>query len=103
MKTLIKFADNRVGNSFGIKLRRKRFTLFKTLSTVPRPLRILDVGGTQLFWEMMGFNHVSDVKIILFNLRKIEVSYPNFKSIIGDARDMRQLRITSTILFFRIL
>lgn len=91
MSLVRKIADNRRGNSLAVKLRRKRFDLFKRLlSTIPKPLRILDVGGTEVFWEMMGFAEESDVDIILFNRSKIPVSYPNFTSIVGDARDMRR-------------
>ena len=78
-------------NSLAAKLRRKRFALFTALmSKVPRPLRILDVGGTEVFWKMMDFMRESDVEITLFNRSKIQVSYPNFTSIVGDARDMGQ-------------
>lgn len=71
-------------------LRRKRFTLFKELvSTLPRPLSILDVGGTKTFWETMGFGEY-DIRIVLLNLTRTEVSYPYMTSVSGDARDMSE-------------
>ena len=80
-------------NSISTKLRKKRFTLFKNLiSAVSKPYRILDVGGRQIFWELMDFNHTGGVEIDLYNIQNIDVSHPNFKNIIGDARDMRKFK-----------
>jgi len=93
MKILSKFVDNRRTDSLATKLRKRRFGLFKFLiSDVPRPLSILDVGGTQMFWEMMGFTDEHDVEIVLLNLTKAEVTHPNFRSVVGDARMMGQFR-----------
>jgi ubiquinone/menaquinone biosynthesis C-methylase UbiE len=90
---VMKFADNRRADSLATKLRRKRFALFNSLlSSLPRPLRILDIGGTQLFWERMGFTAQSDVKIVLLNLTNVPLTYPNFRSVIGDARNMGEFR-----------
>jgi Methyltransferase domain len=71
-----------------IHLRRKRFTFFKALiAPLARPLCILDVGGTQTFWEDMHFQD-EGVKIIVYNLTKAEVSYPGIISMAGDACNM---------------
>jgi len=91
MHVLLKLADNRRIDSLAAKLRRKRFDFFKSLvATVPRPLRILDVGGTQAFWEAMSFCKEEGIEIVLLNLQKIDVSYPNVSSVVGDARDLKQ-------------
>ena len=91
MKLLKKIADNTRANSFALKLRRKRFDLFKKLVLkLPRPLRILDVGGTEAFWKTMGFAEEIGVDIVLFNRVMIPTSYQNFTSIVGDAREMSQ-------------
>ena len=80
-------------NSFSTKLRKKRFILFNNLiSTVSKPCRILDVGGRQIFWELMDFNLSSEVEIDLYNIENIEVSLPNLKHIVGDVRDMKRFR-----------
>lgn len=72
------------------KIRKKRFDFFKSLiSSLPRPLYVLDVGGTQEFWEKMDFIK-NDVKVIIYNLSTIEISYPSLVSMAGDARDMRE-------------
>jgi SAM-dependent methyltransferase len=80
-------ADNRNPHSLAARLRRKRFDLFLgLLSTLNRPVAILDVGGTQNFWEVMGFASVGEVSVTLLNLSKEAISLPNFRSVAGDAR-----------------
>jgi SAM-dependent methyltransferase len=71
--------------------RRKRFRLIRSLtSALPRPLTILDVGGTEFFWQQVGFTEDADVKIVLLNLSKVAVEHPNFVSVAGDATSMRE-------------
>jgi len=70
-------------------MRRRRFSLFLSLlSEVERPLRILDVGGTSEFWQLMGLSHLDHVRITLFNLQAQSISGPVFESVAGDARDL---------------
>lgn len=72
--------------------RRKRFAFFTSLiGTLPRPLHILDVGGTQVFWETMGFIQ-DDIHLTILNTEPVEATFPNVTTIVGDARDMRELR-----------
>ena len=93
MPVLKKLADIRKNDSLAVRLRRKRFALFLSLiEPLPRPLTILDVGGTQRFWETMGFADERDVEITLLNLEKAKVSHPNFTSIIGDGRDLGRFK-----------
>lgn len=48
--------------------RSKRFEFFKSLlNELHKPVKILDIGGTQAFWESMNFNE-PDVEITLLNL-----------------------------------
>lgn len=71
--------------------RRKRFRLIRSLtSALPRPLTILDVGGTEFFWQQVGFTGDADVRIVLLNLSKVAVEHPNFVSVVGDATNMRE-------------
>ena len=69
--------------------RRRRFALFQDLisSLNHSPITILDLGGWQEFWEVMGFTDTPH-KIILLNLHEIQVRYPNFTSLVGDARKL---------------
>lgn len=77
-------------------MRRRRFAFFLSLlSTVPRPIRILDVGGTQEFWDMMGVDTLGDVHVTLLNLAAPRVNKENFESVSGDARDLSRYRDAS--------
>ena len=78
--------------SIATNFRRKRFAFFKSLiASLPRPLHILDVGGTQVFWETMGFIQ-DDIHLTLLNTEPVEATFPNVTNIVGDARDMRELK-----------
>lgn len=84
-------ADNRSDDSYATSMRRKRFDLFLSLlAGVPRPLSILDVGGTQGFWERMGFLEEEGVHITVLNLTPQPVIYDNFSSVLGDATDLKE-------------
>ena len=88
-----KLGDFRRDDSLAIKLRLKRIALLKELIfCLPKPIRFLDVGGTEIFWERMGFAGNKDIEIILLNLSEVEIHYPNFKSVVGDARNMPEFR-----------
>jgi len=85
-----KIADMREADSLITQLRRRRFALFRALlDRLPRPVRLLDVGGTQFFWEMMGFRGDQGLEVTLLNLAP-GWTRPGFRSVVGDARDMRQ-------------
>lgn len=91
MKWIKRLADNNDAGSLAAYLRRQRFQLFKLmLRDVPKPVRILDVGGTQRFWEVMGFVNDPDVHVVLLNLYPVQVRYSTFTSIVGDATDLNQ-------------
>ena len=98
MRILRRMADVRYDNSLSTRLRRRRATLFRDLiSSLNRPLSILDVGGTPLFWEKMGFAEEGGVKIVLLNpdehelaRREAELTRPDLTLMTGDARDLRE-------------
>jgi Methyltransferase domain len=70
-------------------MRRRRFSFFLSLlSEVKRPVRILDVGGTPEFWQLMGLRRLDDVRITIFNLQAQSVPRPVFENAVGDARDL---------------
>lgn len=85
-------ADNQAPNSLAAKARAKRFRFFLELldSLGTHSIRILDVGGTQNFWKSMGYLPEGNIEITLINLKKSEVTHPNFISLEGDARDLHQ-------------
>jgi hypothetical protein len=92
--TLFKeLADTREASSLSTKLRRKRFALFKSLTaSIPRPFRMLDVGGSQTFWENMGMCEESGLEIWILDLTQRQPRHPNIKCIPGDGRDIWQFR-----------
>lgn len=76
-------------DSFIIRVRRKRIAFFKDLAThLPKPVRILDVGGTALFWEKMGLADDPDYQVTVLNLSESESSHTNITIVVGDARGM---------------
>lgn len=91
MSLLRRAADGRDENSLATRLRRNRFALFRDLlSTVPRPLTILDVGGEQVYWERMGLADSPDIRFVILNVSEERVTLPNFTAVAGDACDMRE-------------
>ena len=83
-------ADNQDQRSLAVKFRRKRFAFFLSLlARLERPVRILDIGGTEVYWKMMGLPVEDRVFITLLNLTQDKVTLPNMISIAGDARSIQ--------------
>jgi len=93
IKTLIRPVTNR--------MRRKRFLFFSGLiKNLPRPLTILDIGGTEMYWNQVGL-HEEGIHIILLNLAQMPVTNPKvFSSIAGTATDLRAWSDQSIDLIF---
>jgi hypothetical protein len=88
-----KFLDPYHAGSLAWQLRRKRFTIFKQwLDQFPRPLNILDVGGTPHFWQSMNFENPHDIHITLLNLEAYPVHSSMFTSLAGDATDLYRFK-----------
>lgn len=89
--SLRRFADSESATSFANKLRAQRFRLFETLAApLPRPLRILDIGGTNAFWENRGWAGRRDVEIMTLNLVAEEQRHENVRPAVGDATSLVQ-------------
>jgi len=89
MRLLKKLADNSDPGGFGTKMRLKRHAFFVGLiSSIDRPIKILDVGGIELYWKTMKMADSQDLQITLLNLEKKEISSKNMISIAGDATQM---------------
>lgn len=58
------------------------------LESLPKPIRILDVGGYEAFWVNAGFDKREDVEITILNLDLTEVSHKNFTSVVGNGCEM---------------
>jgi hypothetical protein len=77
--------------SFSNHMRTQRFRLFERLTAdLPRPLRVLDVGGTNQFWEQRGWADRDDVSITTLNLFREERVHRNIHPEVGDATDLRE-------------
>lgn len=94
---LNRLANNEKEGSLADKLRKKRFALFRSLiDGLDRPIRIVDLGGTENYWEKMGFlNSHKDVDISLINLEQRQTKYSNLKSFKGDARNLSEFENNS--------
>jgi len=69
--------------------RERRFKLFqKLINELPRPIRILDIGGTQFFWEKMNFTGEPNIHFTLVNLYPQEAPGENFECVVGDATNL---------------
>lgn len=90
---LRRYAENKDDQSVSVKLRRRRFELFLAMiRDLPRPVRILDIGGRQEYWEMLGADVMgkNQLRITLLNLDAPATSLSNLASVSGDARSMPQ-------------
>ena len=91
MQRLRQLADNRESDSLATQMRRKRFMFFLSLmESAPRPLRILDVGGTPGFWLRMDPFNFEGIQLVLLNLQPQTVDHPAMTAMGGDATNMPQ-------------
>lgn len=58
---------------------------------LPRPLKVLDVGGTEEFWRI-AFGDLAGMEITLLNVKPGQATGPYFQSVTGDARSMPQFK-----------
>lgn len=78
--------------SMASRLRARRFQVFEALiAGFPRPLNILDIGGTREFWAAQGWIGREDVHITTVNLSGPEVVEANFEARVGDATDLSEI------------
>jgi hypothetical protein len=80
-------------DSFNQKFREKRFRIFREqIRTLKRPLTILDIGGTETYWELMNFAEERDITFTICNLDPQKVNRSNFSFIHADATNLAQFR-----------
>jgi hypothetical protein len=91
VEKLRSLADDERPTSISNRLRSRRFQLFEELvHTLPRPLRILDIGGVNDFWEQRGWAGREDVQITTLNLTEEPQRHPNIRSVAGNATNLAQ-------------
>lgn len=102
MKSLFWLISNQQNpKSLAHRMRLRRINFLRILTTpLPKPLHILDVGGTEAFWERMGFAWDSQYFITILNLEKNASHYRNLTCLAGDARKMPEFRDQSMDLVF---
>lgn len=96
-EVLGKIYDHRRHDSLAAKLRKKRLALFESLiASLPCSLKILDVGGTPMFWQQTGLleQERKNLEVTLININKgrNKVNHPKIQCIVGDARNMKQFK-----------
>lgn len=58
------------------------------MDALPRPIRVLDVGGTTVFWERLGYAGDPGIEVVLLNLMEQPSDHANITSTVGDAADL---------------
>ena len=82
-------ADGRRPGSAADRFRQRRFARFRELvDGIDGPIRILDVGGTTVFWERVGYAGHDRIEIVLLNLMEQPAPHDNMTSTVGDAADL---------------
>jgi Methyltransferase domain len=88
-----RLADVGSAGSLSNRLRERRHGAFDLLvrelaARGSGPVRILDVGGTNLFWEQRGWTGRDDVEIVTLNLDAEPRVHANVEPRVGDATDL---------------
>lgn len=82
-------ADVENPQSFSNRMRSRRFALFDALiRELPKPLRLIDIGGTEMFWEQCGWAGRTDIDITAINHESSVPRYSNLRTLSGDATDL---------------
>ncbi|MDX2114088.1 MAG: class I SAM-dependent methyltransferase, partial [Planctomycetota bacterium] len=91
MLNLRSAADVHSKGSLSNRMRSARFAKFEGLvSELARPLKIIDIGGTNAFWEQRGWAGREDVHIVTVNLAAEPRVHSNIEPVVGDATSMPQ-------------
>lgn len=89
MRILRSAADVYDPNSLSNRFRSRRFERFaKMVEEFENPVRIIDIGGTNAFWEQRGWAGRDDRQITLVNLEPEEKTHENITPTKGDATNL---------------
>lgn len=88
----LKNADQNNVNSVSYKLRNRRKILFlEFISNLKRPVKILDLGGSEYFWRNLNLINLNDIQILLLNTEFQDVkNFSNIDFINKDVRDLSE-------------
>lgn len=71
------------------RMRQARLALlWELVRDAPRPVRLLDVGGTHHFWHAMDRSEFPPLQITFVNRWEYDPGIPGAVAVIGDARDL---------------
>ncbi|MCF8260725.1 MAG: class I SAM-dependent methyltransferase [Melioribacteraceae bacterium] len=90
MRFMTKHASNESDANFSFEMRKKRFSLFLRLinkRNLKQP-KILDVGGTETFWNLMNSSLKTDFSPTLFNKHFEKKLSDDPRCIQGDATNL---------------
>jgi hypothetical protein len=89
MPGLAELAIGSQPGSISSRMRRRRFQWFERFADpLPRPIRIIDLGGRNEFWEHHGWAGRSDVRITVVNIVAQPRRHDNIEPRVGDATDL---------------
>lgn len=98
------FASSDNPQSLGFKFRRKRLQefekLFFTHFAGVETIEILDVGGTDYFWQHSSLLAHPGIRITLLNLHLEKTSHPAIQAVQGDATNLKGFAEASFDLVF---
>lgn len=84
-------ADDASTASLSHRLRERRFERFESLAArLPKPLAVIDIGGTCEFWEQRGWADRDDVSVTLVNLMEQDRRHSNIHPTVGDATSLAE-------------
>jgi hypothetical protein len=88
-------ANVHAAGSFSNRSRTRRFSHFADLverlqRELDRPVSVLDVGGTNSFWELRGWAGRSDVRVTTANLIQEAQTHSNITPRVCDATDLSE-------------
>jgi hypothetical protein len=78
-------------DSLSNQFRARRFQLFeKLVESMPKPIEIIDFGGTVNFWKQRNWAGREGINITLVNLNPQPQEFSNITPIVGDATNLSQ-------------
>ena len=91
MITLRQIANSQDAGSLASRLRKERSRLLLSLlAELPPPVRIIDLGGTVDYWNVLGLADAERLDVTVVNTFPVRELPAGFKWIVGDARDLSQ-------------
>lgn len=99
---LKKLFDNTRSTSLANSFRRKRLKLFLELADkYKKPVRVLDVGGTENYWKQMGLLGNTDFELTITNIEDPPVTDSvKFRYVKADASNLRMFEDKSFDIVF---